>query len=71
MKNLDTYITEKILINKDTKISHEFTPEVMRNDYNRVWGATTKKEKKEFADKYACDDIRIRPIQLAILAKLR
>lgn len=71
MKKLIKYIQEKLIINKDTEVIHELTPEVMRNDYNEVWGATSKKEKKEIADKYACDDIRIRPIQIAILDKLR
>lgn len=71
MKNINNFIQEKLIINKDTEVIHELTPEVMRDDYNSVWGATTKKRKKEFADKYACDDIRIRPIQIAILDKLR
>jgi hypothetical protein len=71
MKNINNFIQEKLIINKDTEVINELTPEVMRDDYNSVWGATTKKRKKEFADKYACDDIRIRPIQIAILDKLR
>lgn len=71
MKKLIKYIQEKLIINKDTEVIHELTPEEMRNDYEECFVALTKKEKKEIADKYGCDDIRIRPIQIAILDKLR
>ena len=70
MKAINNYIIEKLIINKDSKLK-SFSDEELEKDYQAVWGSTTKAEKKVIADKYNCKDIRIRPIQIAILDKFR
>lgn len=70
MKTIDFYIQEKLVIRNDSSI-RKFTDEELENDYQEVNTAYTKAEKKVIADKYNCKDIRIRPIQIAILDKLR
>ena len=70
MKDIKQILIEKLHINKDVKVIG-FTDEDLRKDYNEVWGALTKSEKKVIADKYGVTDIRIKPIQIAILDKLR
>ena len=74
MKQFITYISEKLTLSqKNVKISTPsgYTDEELINDYNKVSVAYTKAEKKEIADKYGCELLTIRPIQLLILDKLR
>ena len=70
MKDIKQILIEKLHINKDVKVIG-FTDEDLRKDYETVRWAYTKKEKMDIGDKYGVTDIRIRPIQIAILDKLR
>lgn len=70
MKYLKNFITEKLVINANSKIK-EYSDEELMNDYEAVWWATTKAEKKEIADKYGITILKIRDIQLGILEILR
>ena len=70
MKYLKNFITEKLVINANSKIK-EYSDEELMNDYKEVWGATTKQEKKDIADKYGVTILKIRDIQLHILEILR
>jgi hypothetical protein len=65
-------INEKLIINKNTKIEKkEFTDEELRDDYQEVGTAYTKKEKEVFCEKYGLNTTKIRDIQIAILNELR
>ena len=66
----ESLIDEKLKINSNTG-TYDFTDEEMVNDYNEVHFAYTKAEKKAIADKYGITDLRIRPIEIAILDLLR
>ena len=72
MKNINTYINEKFQVSVDAIRNREdCTDEELRDDYETVRWAYTKKEKIEMGDKYGVTDYRIRPIQLEILDRLR
>lgn len=71
MQSINNYILEKLKkigINTQEK---EYTDEELRKDYDKVWWATTKKEKQEVADKYGCSIIKIKDIQQEILKILK
>ena len=63
-------VDEKLVFNKHTR-EKQISDEELEKDYQEVDTAYTKAEKKVIADKYNCKDIRIRPIQIAILDKFR
>ena len=73
MKTIDTYIIEKLTLNKQTKIVEpSFTDEELREDYQTVRYRVFKKSEKEvYANKYNCKSLKIRDIQLVILDYLR
>lgn len=70
MKSLKIVIFEKLILNKNSK-EKTFSDEELMHDYNEVWSATTKAEKKTIADKYGINIYKIRDIQLHILDLLR
>lgn len=72
MKQITSYITEGLRINKNIKsIKKDFTDEELMDDYERVTGAFSKSDKEPFMVKYDCTINKIRDIQLVILSKLR
>ena len=72
MKDLKDIISEKLIINKNTKINKkEFTDEELRNDYQEAGTVYTKKEKDVFCEKYGINTTKIRDIQIVILNELR
>ena len=71
MINLYNYIIEKLVINKNIGKVNKFTDEELESDYNTVWHAITKNEKKVIADKYGVNIYKIRDIQIEILNILR
>lgn len=71
MINLYNYIIEKLVINKNIGKVNKFTDEELESDYNTVWDAITKNEKKVIADKYGVNIYKIRDIQIEILNILR
>lgn len=70
MKLINNYISEKLIINANSQ-KKTYSDEELMNDYNEVWGAITKTEKKTIADKYGISIIKIKDIQLHILDLLR
>lgn len=70
MKHIESFITEKLRINKNIKLD-TFTDEELRNDYHEIKGAYLKAEKQKLAEKYDSESLKIRDIELIILDKLR
>lgn len=72
MKNLNTFIIERLKLTKDSKIELQtFSDEELMKDYDEITYACTKAEKLPIAKKYGVTTIRIKDIQQAILIKLR
>lgn len=73
MKNLNNFILEKLILGKNLKPhDRSYWPTQLRDDYETVRWATTKKEKEAIAQKYNFHtELKIRPIQIAILDELR
>ena len=71
MINFYNYIIEKLVINKNIGKVNKFTDEELESDYNTVYHAITKNEKKVIADKYGVNIYKIRDIQIEILNILR
>ena len=70
MKNIDSFIQERLVINSKSN-SLAFTDEEMRDDYDTIRYAYTKAEKQKIASKYGINSNKIREIELAILDELR
>lgn len=72
MKQIENFINEKLIINKNTKVEKkEFTDNELRDDYQEVSTSYTKAEKEKFCEKYGLNTTKIRDIQIAILNELR
>lgn len=70
MKQINKFLFEKLIINKDSK-KKSFTEEELRKDYHDVEWAMTKAEKQVFAQKYDVNSNKYRDIQYKILLILR